>query len=179
MDKKRQKRVEIYEKKKKKFLVETFSNKFESIETKKEQNKEIIKDKEEEEDKNILLVDYDEKINIKASILDGLYSSDEENENKIENEDNYFNPKVRVFEINKIIFCSRTHTQISQFIQELKKTKFFKNIKLVSLGSRNKLCINPKINKTKNLNKLNERKLFFSLITKIVCLELKKSKFLP
>jgi len=45
----------------------------------------------------------------------------------------------------KIYFCSRTHSQLSQFIMELKKTHFSNEINVVSLGSRKNLCINKGI----------------------------------
>lgn len=45
----------------------------------------------------------------------------------------------------KIYFCSRTHSQLSQFIKELRKTKFASEFKVVSLGSRKNFCINEGI----------------------------------
>jgi chromosome transmission fidelity protein 1 len=42
----------------------------------------------------------------------------------------------------KIYFCSRTHSQLSQFMEELKKTKFAGELNVVSLGSRKNFCIN-------------------------------------
>lgn len=45
----------------------------------------------------------------------------------------------------KVFFCSRTHSQLSQFVKELRKTVFAQNIKVVCLGSRKNLCINEGI----------------------------------
>lgn len=42
----------------------------------------------------------------------------------------------------KIYFCSRTHSQLSQFMKELRKTKFASDLKVVCLGSRKNFCIN-------------------------------------
>eukprot|EP00505_MAST-04D_sp_SCG-Rhode-Island_P001470 Stramenopile-MAST_4_protein_1470 len=57
----------------------------------------------------------------------------------------------------KILFCSRTHSQISQFINELKKTEFAEKIKIISLGSRNNLCINEKLKKkARSITRLND-----------------------
>ena len=42
----------------------------------------------------------------------------------------------------KIYFCSRTHSQLSQFVKELRKTVFGNEMKVVSLGSRKIFCIN-------------------------------------
>uniref|UniRef100_M4BI72 Helicase ATP-binding domain-containing protein n=1 Tax=Hyaloperonospora arabidopsidis (strain Emoy2) TaxID=559515 RepID=M4BI72_HYAAE len=49
------------------------------------------------------------------------------------------------FGVVKIIYCSRTHSQISQFVREIRKTVFSKYIRVVSLGSRKNLCTNPKV----------------------------------
>ena len=38
--------------------------------------------------------------------------------------------------VTKIFFCSRTHSQISQFIGELGKTVYAENTRVVTLGSR-------------------------------------------
>lgn len=42
----------------------------------------------------------------------------------------------------KIYFCSRTHSQLSQFVKELRKTSFAKEIRVICLGSRKNFCIN-------------------------------------
>lgn len=46
----------------------------------------------------------------------------------------------------KIIYSSRTHSQLSQAIGELKKTSY-KYVKSVVLGSRDQLCIHPDVQK--------------------------------
>lgn len=43
----------------------------------------------------------------------------------------------------KVFFCSRTHSQLSQFVGELQRTEFRTSLQSVSLGSRKTLCINP------------------------------------
>ncbi|BBN03530.1 hypothetical protein MPTK1_2g24240 [Marchantia polymorpha subsp. ruderalis] len=45
----------------------------------------------------------------------------------------------------KVFFCSRTHSQLSQFVGELQRTVFSSSLRSVSLGSRKNLCINPGI----------------------------------
>ncbi|KAG0454641.1 hypothetical protein HPP92_023623 [Vanilla planifolia] len=57
----------------------------------------------------------------------------------------------------KIYFTSRTHSQLSQFVKEFKKTSFASEINLVCLGSRKNLCINPEVLKLGNVNRINER----------------------
>lgn len=75
-----------------------------------------------------------------------------------------------------IFYCSRTHSQLTQFINELRRVKFppsfpqgeesalEEEIKHLSLASRKNLCINPKVTKLGNPTAINER-----------CLELQRS----
>lgn len=44
----------------------------------------------------------------------------------------------------RIIYCSRTHTQIREFISELKKTRY-SNLRVIHLGSRANYCIEPSV----------------------------------
>jgi len=65
----------------------------------------------------------------------------------------------------KVIFCSRTHSQLAQFVREVRKTAF-KNARVVSLGSRKNLCIHPDVKKLGSESRIND-----------ACLDLKeKSK---
>jgi chromosome transmission fidelity protein 1 len=81
----------------------------------------------------------------------------------------------------KIIFCSRTHSQLTQFVNELRRvkppsslppdlkyqtsnTKLEERVKHLALGSRKNLCINPKVLRLSSTTAINER-----------CLELQKS----
>jgi chromosome transmission fidelity protein 1 len=43
----------------------------------------------------------------------------------------------------KVFFCSRTHSQLSQFVGELQRTAFNSSLQSVTIGSRKTLCINP------------------------------------
>lgn len=45
----------------------------------------------------------------------------------------------------KIIYAARTHSQLSQFIGELRRTHWGSNVKVVALGSRNLLCVNEDV----------------------------------
>ncbi|XP_019645194.1 PREDICTED: regulator of telomere elongation helicase 1-like [Branchiostoma belcheri] len=47
-------------------------------------------------------------------------------------------------EIPKIIYASRTHSQLSQAVAELKNTSY-SNLKVCILGSREQLCIHPEV----------------------------------
>ncbi|KAI9643184.1 ATP-dependent DNA helicase chl1 [Ciborinia camelliae] len=80
----------------------------------------------------------------------------------------------------KIFYCSRTHSQLTQFINELRRVEFPSSIPLeespskskdkdkdkdnlheplkhLTLGSRKNLCINPKVNKLASVTAINER----------------------
>ena len=84
----------------------------------------------------------------------------------------------------KIFFCSRTHSQLSQFVSELRRVKLppaesssrcadaqsgkgemTEEIKHLSLGSRKNLCINPQVAKLGHQTAINER-----------CIELQQGK---
>ena len=45
----------------------------------------------------------------------------------------------------QVIFCSRTHSQLSQFVGELHRTPFGDSMTLIALGSRKALCINEQV----------------------------------
>lgn len=82
----------------------------------------------------------------------------------------------------KVFFCSRTHSQLSQFVHELRRVKMPPSIQLgdedkseqpitlsdeikhLTLGSRKNLCINAKVKKLGNTTAINEK-----------CLELQQS----
>ena len=76
----------------------------------------------------------------------------------------------------KIFFCSRTHSQLTQFVQELRRVDLPEPqwvtddkdtgadektgqvvIKHLPLGSRKNLCINPKVSKLGSVQAMNER----------------------
>ena len=65
----------------------------------------------------------------------------------------------------RIYYCSRTHSQLSQFVKEIQKTSFKNDIRLVSLASRANMCINESVKKIGNTSLINE-----------TCLELQKKK---
>ncbi|XP_017769613.1 PREDICTED: putative ATP-dependent RNA helicase DDX11-like protein 8 [Nicrophorus vespilloides] len=81
----------------------------------------------------------------------------DEEENEDEIEDKY--APVKIF------ICSRTHSQLAQFIGEINKSPFAKDVRVVTLGSRQNYCINPDVNRLKNISLVNER-----------CLDLQKSQ---
>lgn len=71
----------------------------------------------------------------------------------------------------KILFCSRTHSQLTQLIEELRKTQYAVTslssaaIRVAPLASRKQLCINSTVLKHQNVQRINDE-----------CLDLQKSK---
>jgi chromosome transmission fidelity protein 1 len=69
----------------------------------------------------------------------------------------------------KIFFCSRTHSQLTQFTSELSRVKMppaiqldeeemiVEDVKHLTLGSRKNLCINSKVSRLGNATAINER----------------------
>jgi hypothetical protein len=57
----------------------------------------------------------------------------------------------------QIIFCTRTHSQISQIVNESKKTDFSDKVSIVPIISRKGLCVHEKIKDSPSVSLLNER----------------------
>ena len=77
-------------------------------------------------------------------------SSDEENNNnRVDNESG--------MERIKVYYASRTHSQLLQFVNEVKKTGFANSTKVITLGSRQNLCINEDVLKLKSNSRINEK----------------------
>ncbi|KAF6339189.1 DEAD/H-box helicase 11 [Rhinolophus ferrumequinum] len=67
--------------------------------------------------------------------------------------------------ITKIYYCSRTHSQLAQFVHEVQKSPFGKDTRLVSLGSRQNLCVNEDVKNLGSMQLINDR-----------CMEMQRSK---
>uniref|UniRef100_A0A8D2PFH2 DEAD/H-box helicase 11 n=1 Tax=Zosterops lateralis melanops TaxID=1220523 RepID=A0A8D2PFH2_ZOSLA len=67
--------------------------------------------------------------------------------------------------VTKIYYCSRTHSQLSQFVHEVQKSPFGKDTRLVALGSRQNLCVNEEVRRLSALQLINDR-----------CMEMQKNK---
>ncbi|XP_041458107.1 ATP-dependent DNA helicase DDX11-like isoform X2 [Lytechinus variegatus] len=84
-------------------------------------------------------------------------NTESEDEDKDENEE----PE----ELTKIFYCSRTHSQLSQFVHEVQKSPYQDDVKVVTLGSRQNLCINEAVKKLRSMTLINDR-----------CLEMQSKK---
>nr|XP_045000056.1 ATP-dependent DNA helicase DDX11 isoform X2 [Jaculus jaculus] len=67
--------------------------------------------------------------------------------------------------VTKIYYCSRTHSQLAQFVHEVQKSPFGKETRLVSLGSRQNLCVNEQVKNLGSVQLINDR-----------CMEMQRSK---
>ncbi|XP_049738125.1 ATP-dependent DNA helicase DDX11 isoform X2 [Elephas maximus indicus] len=67
--------------------------------------------------------------------------------------------------VTKIYYCSRTHSQLAQFVHEVQKSPFGKDTRLVSLGSRQNLCVNEDVKNLGSVQLVNDR-----------CMEMQRSK---
>ncbi|XP_076243503.1 ATP-dependent DNA helicase DDX11 isoform X2 [Calliopsis andreniformis] len=118
-----------------------------------------LKHKAKTEEKDYIL----EKLNVKEENVDEelLLEDIAEHSDNSEDEDK----EEELYENTKIFFCSRTHSQLSQFITELKKSPYGENISVMTLASRQNYCINKSVRRLKQLNLINE-----------LCLQLQKKQ---
>ena len=56
----------------------------------------------------------------------------------------------------KVYYCSRTHSQLAQFVEELGKTRF-RDLSIVTLGSRNVMCVHEAVRRLGSSARINER----------------------
>lgn len=91
-----------------------------------------------DDDEGLIVEDYqsDGEENPQAKIkhisLAHILGEDEDEEQALKRQEE------EEYQQRKIFYCSRTHSQLAQFIREVKKTEYAKKIRCVSLGSRKK-----------------------------------------
>ena len=83
------------------------------------------------------------------------YNSDDDDDADSENKWNNELNEEEDYSL-RIFYCSRTHSQLSQFVKEIQKTTYKNDIRLVSLASRANMCINESVNKLGNVSLINE-----------------------
>nr|XP_028601374.1 ATP-dependent DNA helicase DDX11 isoform X2 [Podarcis muralis] len=93
------------------------------------------------------------------------YESDEEKKvgSRLSEEDD--DEDIEEEHVTKIYYCSRTHSQLAQFVHEVQKSPFGKETRLVSLGSRQNLCVNEEVRHLGAVQLINDR-----------CMEMQKNK---
>ncbi|EDW75043.1 uncharacterized protein Dwil_GK19963 [Drosophila willistoni] len=90
---------------------------------------------------------------------------DSDNDSEHEIEDDALMDGQDHYQPIQIFYCSRTHSQLSQIVSELRKTSHSQWVRSISLGSRQQLCINPHVKRLSSVSLMNER-----------CLDMAKSK---
>jgi chromosome transmission fidelity protein 1 len=65
----------------------------------------------------------------------------------------------------QVVVCSRTHSQLSQFVGEVARTRFADSLSFAALGSRRQLCVNDDVRRLGDPSAINER-----------CLELQRER---
>ena len=77
--------------------------------------------------------------------------------------------------VRKIIYAARTHSQLSQFISELRRTHWGSTVKVVALGSRSLLCGNEDVMYSSKDAKVKKNRRSEAEITEM-CLDMQKNK---
>ncbi|KAJ8003125.1 hypothetical protein DPEC_G00166130 [Dallia pectoralis] len=107
-----------------------------------------LKDPEEEE---LIVAEYESDDESKTKTK---FCGDEGDEDDLEEE-----------HVTKIYYCSRTHSQLSQFVHEVQKSPFSQDVSLVTLGSRQNMCVNEEVRRLGSIQRINDR-----------CMEMQKNK---
>ncbi|XP_043943552.1 ATP-dependent DNA helicase DDX11 [Protopterus annectens] len=93
------------------------------------------------------------------------YESDDEKKLKDSRVDDEDDEDLEEEHVTKIYYCSRTHSQLAQFVHEVQKSPFGKEVRLVSLGSRQNLCVNESVRCLGSTQLINDR-----------CMEMQRNK---
>uniref|UniRef100_A0AAQ5ZIJ6 ATP-dependent DNA helicase DDX11 n=1 Tax=Amphiprion ocellaris TaxID=80972 RepID=A0AAQ5ZIJ6_AMPOC len=122
---------------------------------------------EEDEAFKLLQLSKEEKVEAQGDqedeeLIIAEYESDDEAKSKTEDDED---DDLVEEHVTKIYYCSRTHSQLAQFVHEVQKSPFSKDISLVTLGSRQNLCINEEVRRLGSIQRINDR-----------CLEMQKNK---
>jgi chromosome transmission fidelity protein 1 len=89
----------------------------------------------------------------------GRGNDNDRNNDSNESDSDHDNDRAHTWDtlqLPQILYCSRTHSQLTQFVAEIQKTKF-KNIRCVVVGSRKHLCIHPKLQSYTSDQLMNEK----------------------
>ncbi|KAA3670518.1 chromosome transmission fidelity protein 1 [Paragonimus westermani] len=98
--------------------------------------------------------------------IEELFLSDSSHEEPFSPDETNLDDELSIPKITQIIYCSRTHSQLSQVLDELSKCeKLSAQISVIQLSSRQTLCTNRKVYQLHHPEAINE-----------ACLELGRSK---
>uniref|UniRef100_A0A8C7G893 DEAD/H (Asp-Glu-Ala-Asp/His) box helicase 11 n=1 Tax=Oncorhynchus kisutch TaxID=8019 RepID=A0A8C7G893_ONCKI len=116
---------------------------------------------------NILILSRGELNNPEEELIVAEYESDDESKtkNKFCGGDDDDEDDLVEEHVTKIYYCSRTHSQLAQFVHEVQKSPFSQDISLVPLGSRQNMCVNEEVRRLGSVQRINDR-----------CMEMQKNK---
>ncbi|XP_076848870.1 ATP-dependent DNA helicase DDX11 isoform X2 [Brachyhypopomus gauderio] len=106
----------------------------------------------EEEEEELIVADYESEE--ENTLKNRLCGGDDDDDDDLEEE-----------HVTKLYYCSRTHSQLAQFVHEVQRSPYGSTVSLVSLGSRQNLCVNPDVVQLGSVQLINDR-----------CMELQKNK---
>lgn len=81
----------------------------------------------------------------------------DERESSEDEPDEEETPEEQPYRPAKIFFCSRTHSQLSQVVNEIKGTVYKDKIRVASLASRQIYCINDEVRQSGSQSLINEQ----------------------
>ncbi|XP_067445735.1 ATP-dependent DNA helicase DDX11 [Thunnus thynnus] len=123
---------------------------FKLLQLSKEEQTEAPGDQEDEE---LIIAEYESDDESKSRSRFGGAEEEDDDDELVEEH------------VTKIYYCSRTHSQLAQFVHEVQKSPFSKDISLVTLGSRQNLCVNEEVRRLGSIQRINDR-----------CMEMQKNK---
>lgn len=136
-----------------------------------------LKDKVKRKKKRVIQRDYQTKKYDSSRLEDSANDSGEDEFNLIDYEEakdasdddnsddqDHHEKETNQYRSVQIFYCSRTHSQLKQIVQEIRKTVYAETIRVVTLASRQHYCTYANVKRLNFNNAINEK-----------CLELKKS----
>ncbi len=110
------------------------------------------KSKETDKILNELTKEYNSKTKTADSSHTNITNADENEQESVADTQASAISLWESLEIPQIYYCTRTHSQIQQFVAELKKPTFASNVRCVVLASRKNLCINENVTGKQSVN---------------------------
>ncbi|RXG59350.1 putative ATP-dependent DNA helicase DDX11 [Armadillidium vulgare] len=157
--------------------IEKHEERISELKAKYHQKSKEIKTSYEEKgtNKNENSLEFNDTETLNDDFLLGDYNSDEETKEESDSDsDDSDDENERL----KIFYCSRTHSQLAQFVREVQRTIFSETAQVTSLGSRKSFCINENVNYLSSLSMVNERCLDLQTKKKSVCSAVESGKTL-
>lgn len=151
-----QKKQQLFEHQSRMEKIKAYNQKIHNIRNKIQAKEKSFKTLNIKNSEDLLDAEDDVEINDIDDFLICNVESDSDDDTAIDDPDE--------FKPLQVYFCSRTHSQLTQLVGEVKSTIYKKDLRSVSLASRQNYCINRSVKQLRNNNLINER-----------CLELQKS----